>query len=87
MPETRRVEEVLPGIDCVDPSKNAGPAPCSGAERSGAASHAWRLPDLVAERLLFLTGKLAEPGLFLGALQGPEVSYGPSTSGSAWRRS
>ncbi|MBA2594623.1 MAG: hypothetical protein H0U97_21250 [Gammaproteobacteria bacterium] len=32
---------------------------------------------LVAERLLFLTGKLAEPGLcrILGALPGPELSY------------
>ena len=36
-----------------------------------------RSPDLVSERLLFLTGKLAEPGLcwILGALQGPELSY------------
>ncbi|MGH8578539.1 MAG: DUF6513 domain-containing protein [Gammaproteobacteria bacterium] len=31
----------------------------------------------MSERLLFLTGKLAEPGLcrILGALQGPELSY------------
>ncbi|MBA2592752.1 MAG: hypothetical protein H0U97_11045 [Gammaproteobacteria bacterium] len=31
----------------------------------------------MAERLLFLTGKLAEPGLcrILGTLQGPELSY------------
>ena len=45
----------------------------------------------MAERVLFLTGKLAEPGLcrILGALQGPELSYErrSSTSGSAWRRS